>query len=234
MAAQTYTYTQAIKDMPNELRPRTRLAYAGPQALSSTELLSIIIGNGGKDQSAIRLAEQLLLQHQGLIGIAKTSFDELCQIHNVGPAKAAQIQACIELGKRLKATAPEDRPKLRTPADLANLVMLEMSLLENEELRLAALDNQDRLIKITTLYRGSLNMAVVRVCEIFREPIRINAKSLILFHNHPSGDPTPSPDDIRLTKIVVEAGKLMDIGVLDHLIIGRNRFVSLKERGLGF
>jgi DNA repair protein RadC len=132
------------------------------------------------------------------------------------------------------AAAPQERPQVRTPTDIANLLMLEMSLLEQEHLRVVMLDVKNFVGRIHTVYAGSLNTAVVRIAEVFREPIRANSASIIIVHNHPSGDPTPSPEDVRVTEMIVEAGKLLDIDVLDHLVIGRNRFVSLKERGLGF
>ena len=155
-------------------------------------------------------------------------------LHNIGPAKAAEIHAVVELSKRLTATASLERPLMRTPADVANLLMLEMGLLEQEQLRIVLLDTKNRVTRINTLYIGSLNTAVVRVGEVFREPIRANSASIVLVHNHPSGDPTPSPEDVQLTNMIAEAGHLLDIELLDHLIIGRNRFTSLKERGLGF
>lgn len=227
-------YTPTIQELPETLRPRERMSYAGPGALSTAELLALILRVGGRGENAIRMAERLLTQFGGLPGLAQASFDELCQLHNIGPAKAAEIQAVVELGKRLTATAPMERPTMRTPSDVANLLMLEMGLLEQEQLRVVLLDTKNRVSRIKTLYIGSLNAAVIRVGEIFRDPIRSNSAAIVLVHNHPSGDPSPSPEDVRVTKMIVEAGHLLDIEVLDHLIIGRNRFVSLKERGLGF
>ncbi|MCB0257868.1 MAG: DNA repair protein RadC, partial [Anaerolineae bacterium] len=151
-----------------------------------------------------------------------------------GQAKAAQILAALELGKRIMAAAPEERLQVRAPVDVANLLMLEMGLLEQEQMRTVLLDTKNRITRITTVYSGSLNTAVVRVGEVFREAVRANSAGVVVVHNHPSGDPTPSPEDVRVTQMIVEAGALLDIDVLDHLIIGRNRFVSLKERGLGF
>lgn len=228
------TYTPTIQELPETLRPRERMAYAGPGALSTSELLAIVLRVGGRGENAIRMAERLLIHFGGLAGLARASQDELCQIHNIGPAKAAEIQAAMELGKRLKATAPDEKPLVRTPADVANLLMLEMSLLEQEHLRTVLLDTKNRITRIVTLYIGNLSSAVVRISEVFRDPVRSNCASIVLVHNHPSGDPSPSPEDVAITKLIVEAGHLLNIEVLDHLIIGRNRFVSLKERGLGF
>ncbi len=231
---ETPEYSLMIRDLPPDLRPRERLAYAGPGALSAAELLAIILRVGNRGESAIRMAERLLIRFGGVAGLARCSYDELCQEHGLGPAKATQIKAALELGKRLAAASPHEQPQVRSPADVANLVMLEMGLLEQEQLRVVLLDTKNSVIRLATVYTGSLNTAVVRVGEIFREAIRVNCASLIIVHNHPSGDPTPSPEDVRVTEMIVEAGRLLDIAVLDHLVIGRNRFVSLKERRLGF
>jgi DNA repair protein RadC len=153
----------------------------------------------------------------------------------VGEAKASQIKAAIELGRRLAADSPEDRVSVHSPQDAADLIRYEMSALEQEELRVILLDNRNRLLgQPETVYRGSINSSQVRVGELFKTAIRRNAAALIVAHNHPSGDPTPSPDDVAVTRAIVQAGKLLDIDVLDHLVIGAGKFVSLKERGLGF
>jgi DNA repair protein RadC len=227
-------YRVMMRDLPVDLRPRERLLYAGASALNSAELLAIILRIGGRGESAIHMAERLLHQFNGITGLAQASFDELCQQHGVGEAKAAQIKAALELGKRLVAALPQDRQQIRGPSDIAELLMLEMGLLEKEQLRAVLLDTKNRVMRVATIYEGSLNTAVVRVGEIFRPAIRSNSASVIIVHNHPSGDPAPSPEDVRVTELIVEAGKLLDIDVLDHVVIGRNSFVSLKERKLGF
>ncbi|MEZ4708541.1 MAG: DNA repair protein RadC [Caldilineaceae bacterium] len=227
-------YTPTIHDLPQDMRPRERMAYAGAGALSSAELLAIILRVGGRGENVIRMAERVLTQFGGLTGLAQASFDQLCQTHGLGQAKAAQIQAALELGKRIMAAAPEERLQVRAPVDVANLLMLEMGLLEQEQMRTVLLDTKNRIMRISTVYSGSLNTAVVRVGEVFREAVRANSAAVVVVHNHPSGDPTPSPEDVRVTQMMVEAGRLLDIDVLDHLVIGRNRFVSMKERGLGF
>ena len=152
----------------------------------------------------------------------------------IGEAKAAQIKAALELGRRLQLAAPNERPQIRGPEDVANLLMLDMGLLEQEHLRTVLLDTKNNVLRVVNVYTGSLNTAVVRVGEVFREAIRANCAAIIVVHNHPSGDPTPSPEDVQVTETLVAAGKLLDIEVLDHVVIGRNRYVSLKERGLGF
>ncbi|MEZ4862283.1 MAG: DNA repair protein RadC [Caldilineaceae bacterium] len=227
-------YLPMIRDLPTDLRPRERMLYAGPSALSTAELLAIILRVGGRGENVIRMAERLLSEFGGVVGLAKANFDELCRAHGIGEAKATQIKAALELGRRLQLASPEERPQVRSPADVANLLMLEMSLLEQEHLRVVLLDTKNVVTRVHTVYSGSLNSAVVRVGEVFREAVRANSAAVVVVHNHPSGDPTPSPEDVRITELIVEAGALLDIDVLDHLIIGRNRFVSLKERGLGF
>ncbi len=145
-----------------------------------------------------------------------------------------QLKAALELGRRLMTVSPHERPQVRSPAEAAELIMTEMSLLEQEQLRTILLDTRNTVLGVPLVYQGSLNTAVVRVGELFRHAIRANAAAIIVAHNHPSGDPAPSPEDVRVTRAVVEAGKLLNIDVLDHLVIGHQRFVSMKERGLGF
>lgn len=233
-AHSTPIYQPMIRDLPTELRPRERMIYAGPGALSDSELLAIILRVGSKNENVIRMAERLLSQFGGLIGLARASFEEMCSSHGIGEAKATQIKAALELGRRMQMASPHEKPQVRSPADAANLVMMEMGLLEQEQLRVVLLDTKNFVLRIPTVYSGSLNTAVVRIAEVFRDAIRVNCAAIIVIHNHPSGDPTPSPEDVRVTEMIVDAGRLLDIDVLDHLVIGRNRFVSLKERGLGF
>ncbi len=223
-----------IRDMPETERPRERLMHYGAGALSTSELLAIMLRVGVQGENAVNLAVRLLSQYGGLSGLAKASFGELEKIKGVGAVKVTQIKAALELGRRLMVESPEDRPQIRAPADAANLVMGEMALLEQEHLRLMLLDTKNRVLQVPTVYIGNLNTSVVRVGELFRYALRENSASVIVIHNHPSGDPTPSPEDARVTERIVEAGKLLDIEVLDHLVIGRGRFVSMKERRLGF
>ena len=226
-------YNPMIRDLPMDLRPRERMVYAGPSALSDAELLAIILRVGVGGENVIRMAERLLTHFGSVAGLAQASLDELAQQRGMGQAKATQIKAALELGKRLAAT-PNGRAQVRGPGDVANLLMVEMGLLEQEHLRVVLLDTKNFVMRVASVYVGSLNSATVRIGELFREPIRANCASIIIVHNHPSGAPTPSPEDVRTTEMIVEAGKLLDIEVLDHLVIGRNCFVSLKERKLGF
>ncbi len=232
MKDQTASYR--IMDIAVSERPRERLARLGPQALTNAELLGILLRVGVHGENAIQVGQRLLETFGGLPGLHRADYDEVCSQRGVGPAKAAQIQAAIELGRRLNAQSPDDRAAINSPSDAAEFVRYEMSALEQEELRVILLDTRNRVLKIDPVYRGSLNSSQVRVGELFKSAIRSAAAALIVVHNHPSGDPAPSPDDIAITRAIVQAGKLLDVEVLDHLIIGRGRYVSLKERGLGF
>ena len=227
-------YNPTIKELPSSERPRERLLHYGASALSSAELLAIILRTGLQDENVVRMAQRLLATFGNLSGLARVNAAELQREKGLGPAKVAQLQAALELGRRMLVQSPEERPQVRSPADAANLVMSEMGLLEQEQLRVMLLDTKNRVLDTPTIYVGSLNTSLIRVGELFRAAIRANCASLIVLHNHPSGDPTPSPEDVAVTRQIVEAGKLLDIDVLDHLIIGQQRFVSLKERGLGF
>ncbi len=227
-------YNPKIADLPQADRPRERLLAYGAGALSNAELVAIVLRVGGAGQNAIRLSESLLARFGGLPGLARAGLGELTQVKGVGEAKVAQIKASLELGRRLLATSPEERSQIRSPADAANLLMAEMGMLEQEHLRVILLDTRNRVLAIPTVYIGSLNSSVVRAGEIFRPAIRRNSAAIIVAHNHPSGDPTPSPEDVAVTRQIVEAGRLMDIELLGHIVIGQGRFVSLKERGLGF
>lgn len=232
MNEQDHTYR--ITDLAQSERPRERLARLGPQALSDSELLAILLRVGVAGENSVQMGQRLLQTFHGISGIHRASYEEVCAQHGVGQAKAAQIKAAIELGRRLTVTSPDDRPAIHSPKDAADLVQYEMSALEQEELRVILLDVRNRMLDVIEVYRGSLNTSQVRIGELFRSAIRRNAAAIIVVHNHPSGDPAPSPDDIAITRAFVQAGKLLDIEVLDHLIVGHGNFISLKERGLGF
>ncbi len=227
-------YAPMIRDMPEDERPRERLARLGARAMSNAELLAITIRTGVGGENVVRLAERVLAHFNGLPGIARASLTELCQVNGVGPAKAAEMKAALELGRRLLVSAPQERPRVTSPADAANLLMSEMMFLEQEHLRVILLDTRNHVLSTPTIYVGSLNTSVVRVGELFRAAIKENAAAMIVAHNHPSGDPSPSPEDVHVTRQIRQAGKLLDIELLDHIIIGHQRYVSLKERSLGF
>ena len=223
-----------IMDLHESDRPRERLASLGPQALTNAELIAILLRVGVKGESAVTVGQRLLQKFSGLSGLHRAPFKELMNQHGLGEAKASQIKAAIELGRRLTLESPEERPAINSPADAAALVQYEMSALEQEHLRVLLLDRRNRVLESVEVYKGSVNSSQVRVGEVFKEAIRKNASAVIVIHNHPSGDPTPSPDDVAVTRAIVQAGKLLDVEVLDHLVIRQGKWVSLKERGLGF
>jgi len=223
-----------IMDLYEADRPRERLASLGPQALSNAELIAILLRVGVRGESAVAVGQRLLNKFGGLNGLHRAPFKELIDQHGLGEAKASQIKAAIELGRRLTLESPEERPAINSPADAAALVQYEMSALEQEHLRVILLDRRNRVMETAEVYKGSVNSSQIRIGEVFKEAIRKNASAVIVIHNHPSGDPTPSPDDVAVTRAIVQAGKLLDVEVLDHLVIGQGKWVSLKERGLGF
>lgn len=227
-------YVLMIRDLAESDRPRERLKQVGEKALTTAELLAIILRVGTRGVNVIRLAERLLSEFEGLPGLARASVAELAGINGIGDAKAVQIKAALEMGRRMVASSPEERPRVGSPADAANLLMSEMMFLEQEHLRVILLNTRNEVLAAPTIYQGSLNTSVIRVAELFRTAIRANAAAIIVAHNHPSGDPSPSPEDIKVTRQLVKSGKLLDINVLDHIIIGHQRYVSLKERRLGF
>ena len=228
-------YHPRITDLEAGDRPRERLESVGAQALAHAELLAILLRVGRKGENAVRLAERLLAQVGGLAGLHRMSHTDLCQVKGIGPAKAAQLVAAIELGRRIATYALDERPTISSPADAANLLMYSMAALEQEYLFVLLLDTRNRVMgRPLEIYHGSLNTSLIRTGEVFREAVKVNAAGIIVAHNHPSGDPSPSPEDVAVTRSLVEAGKLLDVEVLDHLVIGRQRFISLKERGLGF
>jgi DNA repair protein RadC len=223
-----------ITDLASSDRPRERLEQLGAQALTNAELIAILLRVGIKGENAVQVGQRLLQECGGLSGLHRASLEDVTKHKGLGLAKAAQIKAAIELGRRLAIESVQDHPLVSSPQDAANLVQYEMQAFEKEHLWVMILDTRNRIIHIEKLYQGSVNSSMVRVGELFKCVIQRNAVSMIVLHNHPSGDPTPSPDDIALTRAIVQAGKLLDIEVLDHLVIGQGRFVSMKERGLGF
>lgn len=223
-----------LRDFPAGETPRERMAVLGEQALSTAELLAVVIGTGHGDDHVLQLAQVLLSDLHGLPGLARASMQELQQVRGIGEAKAGRIKASFELGRRMMKRPQEERPAITTPAQAAELLMPEMSHLEQEHLRLILLDSRNRVLSMPTLYIGSLNTSVIRIGEVFRAAIRENAAAVIAGHNHPSGDPSPSPEDVQITRQMVAAGRLLGISFLDHIICGRQGFVSLKERALGF
>ncbi|MQA01122.1 MAG: DNA repair protein RadC [Dehalococcoidia bacterium] len=233
-AAEPPVYRARVVDLPASERPRERLGHLGPSALTTAELLAILLGTGSAQEDVLQLATRLVAEHQGLRGIASADLPTLTSSRGLGPAKATTIAAAFELGRRLALESDDFRPMVRNPVDIARLLQPEMEVLQQEELRLLVLDTKHRVLARPLLYRGSVNSAPGRVAEIFRDAVRNNAVAIAVTHNHPSGDPTPSRDDIAFTRAIIEAGALLDISVLDHVVFGRGRYVSMRERKLGF
>jgi DNA repair protein RadC len=227
---QHHTAPLTIRELPLSERPHTRLEWLGTSALSLRELLAILVG--GND--AFTIVDAILRRANTIGDIARLGYPDLTAIPGITPIRAARIRATIELACRLQNTLPEERFQIRSPADVANLLLVEMGLLDHEQLRIVLLDTKNRVQDIVTLYVGSLNTAVIRIGEVFKEALRRNMAAIVIVHNHPSGDPMPSPEDVRVTQKIVQAGDLLNIDVLDHLVIGHGRYVSMKERGLGF
>ena len=227
-------YRVRVAELPEQERPRERLAYLGPGALTTAELLAIVLRTGSSREDVLAMASRLLAEREGLRGLAGSDLPTLESIHGLGPAKASTIAAIFELGRRAALEGEVLRPQVSGPDDIARLLQSEMEILQQEEVRLLVLDTKHHVLSHSTLYRGSVNAAPARVAEVFREAIRRNASAIALAHNHPSGDPAPSSDDVAFTAAVVEAGELLDVKLLDHLVFGHGRYVSMRERELGF
>ena len=223
-----------IREMPVDERPRERLAARGVGGLTAAELIALVWGSGTRGASATELAEEALARHDGLTGLARASELELAGLPGVGAARAGQLIAAFELGRRLLADWPAGRWTIRSPGDVADRLILQMGRLEREELRAVLLNTKNVVLRVVTVYQGNVSASLVRVGELFRDAVRLNASGLILVHNHPSGDPTPSPDDLHLTAEALAAGRLLDIELLDHLVIGHDAYVSLRDRGVSF
>ncbi len=231
---QTLLRPRRVRELPLAERPRERLGQAGPAALSTAELVGLIWGTGIAGMPAESLAEEALVRMDGLPGLAAASAADLAALPGVGPARAARLAAAFELGRRATTAWPERHWTIRAPRDLADRLLPEMGRLEREELRVVLLDARNAVRSVSTVYVGNVSAALVRVGELFRDGVRRQAAGLILVHNHPSGDPSPSPDDLHLTAEAVAAGRLLDLPVLDHVILGHGTFVSLRDRGIPF
>ena len=220
-----------IKDLPEHERPRERLEAQGAEALSNAELLAILIKSGTPRETAIDLAHNLLARYGSLKALSNLSVKELSGTHGIGKAKACGIIAALELSRRIATHRDGLKPTITRPEDVVRLVSEEMSLLKKEVFRIALLNTRNELIKFVNVSEGTLTDSLLHPRETFREAIREAACSILLIHNHPSGDPTPSQCDLNITRELHEAGKLLGIEVLDHIIIGNNDFKSLKELG---
>ncbi|MBP5199126.1 MAG: DNA repair protein RadC [Schwartzia sp.] len=220
-----------VRDLPEEERPREKLIRQGAASLSDTELLAILLRTGTSSVSVLHLAEEVLAKYQdkGLVSIMNISPQEIASVHGVGLAKAATIVAAVELGRRLSTRAAQKQEKIEGPEDVARYASPLLRFEQKEHFLVMLLDVRNRVLAMPTISIGSLTASVAHPREIFREAIRYSAANMILIHNHPSGDPTPSREDVRITKQMMKAGEIMGIPVLDHVIIAGDGFLSLKE-----
>lgn len=222
-----------IKDLPISERPREKLYSQGVEALSNTELLAIIIRTGSREDTAIDLARRILsLDNRGIAYLADVTLEELMELKGIGASKACQIMATIEIGKRLSKRGPQDKIKVTSPLVLVDLLMDEMRYLNKEFFKIAILDTKNQILSIENISIGTLNASIVHPRDVFKISIKRNANSIILIHNHPSGDTTPSSEDINITNRLIDGGNLIGIKVLDHIIIGDNKYLSFKEKKL--
>jgi len=220
-----------IKSLPSEERPREKLIKHGPKILTDSELLAIILRTGNKKESVLGLSNKLFNKYN-LKSLSRIKISSLKKQLGIGDAKACQIIACFELGKRLASFKEDKRPIIKNVKDIAKLFVPEMGSLEKEHFKGVYLDSRKRIIKQENIFIGSLNESIVHPREIFKIALDENAAAIIILHNHPSGDPTPSSYDIEMTKELVKAGELLGIPILDHVIIAGKKYVSLKEKGL--
>ena len=220
-----------ITDLAVSERPRERLAEVGVEALTNAELLAILLRVGVEGENAVQMGQRLLIEFGGLPGLHRASLVEMCRHRGVGVAKAAQIKAAIELGRRVRTESSDSRYTISKPEDAADLVRYEMSALPQENLWVINLDTRNRVINIEKLYKGSLNASTVRVGELFKPAIQRMAASIILTHNHPSGDPTPSREDRDVTVRLMRAGEILGVPVIDHVVVAERGFCSLREEG---
>jgi DNA repair protein RadC len=227
-------YATMIRDMPEGEKPRERLRGLGPGQLSNPELIAILLRVGSRGENVLNLATRSISTFGGLAGLSRASYAEMCGLHGISDAKACQLLAAFELGRRVVSLSPEDRAVIRSPADVHNLLGAELSQETQERLCVLLLNTKAEVLAVRDVYRGTVDESAVRVAEVLRPAVRENCPTIVMVHNHPSGDPTPSPQDILVTRRVKQSAEMMDITLADHVIIGSRGFVSLKEKGLGF
>jgi DNA repair protein RadC len=221
-----------VHDLPKPERPRERLKNFGPEALSAQELLALVIGRGIPKKSVMNIAQELLTEFGSVKAISQATIEELSKIKGIGFAKAAQIKACFELGKRQDLEPELKDFNIKDPQSVVKAIRASIKDKAKEHFKLILLNPRNKIIGISTISIGTLNTSLAHPREIFKEAIINNAMSVVLAHNHPSGDPEPSEDDLTITKRLTEAGKILGIEVVDHIIIGKNNFCSFKEKGL--
>lgn len=228
-------YTTLIKDMPENMRPREKLLAQGESNLNEHELLAIILGQGTRDTSALELANQLLRTYKGLRHLQEASLEELKQAKGIGPAKAASIKAAVEIGRRIAGNT-ETKFLIKSPQDVKKYIdqvlLMEMRDYDREHFLVLYLDRKGGVIDKVDVSVGGLHSSIVHPREVFKTAVKRSAASIILAHNHPSGDPSPSREDIDITRRLIDAGRIMGIEIIDHVIIGENTYCSFKEKGL--
>ncbi len=215
-------------------RPREKMKDLGPEKLSNAELLALILRTGYREETAIRLAERVIFEAGGLRFLPDYALEELQEIKGIGLAKAVQVRAALELGKRLAISTRPESISITSPQEVARFLMEEMRYYQKEYFRIVLLNTKNQIISVEDVSVGSLNASIVHPREIFNHPVKKSAASILLVHNHPSGDPTPSQEDLDVTKRLIEAGDILGISVLDHVIVGDGRYISFKEEGLLF
>jgi len=220
-----------IHDVHEADRPRERLIRQGAKSLSNQELIAILLGTGTKRESVLTVANRVLINFEKLHNLKHATLEEMTEIKGIGEAKAVLLLAAIELGRRLASKDLEERFTIRTPEDAATFLMQDMTSLQQEHFVCLYLNVKNQVIHKQTVFVGSLNASIVHPREIFREAVKRSAASIICSHNHPSGIPTPSPEDIDVTTRLYEAGKIVGVDLLDHVIIGDHQFISMKEKG---
>jgi DNA repair protein RadC len=221
-----------VRDLPRPERPRERLQKFGPEALSAQELLALIIGRGIPQKSVINIAQELLAKFGNIKAISQATLEELSQIKGIGLAKAAQLKACFELGKREELEPELKNFDIKDPESVVKAIRASIKDKAKEHFKLILLNPRNKIIGISTISIGTLNASLVHPREVFKDAIMHSAASVVLAHNHPSGDPEPSEDDLTITKRLIEAGKILGIEVIDHIIIAKNGFFSFKGKGL--
>lgn len=220
-----------IREMPAAERPRERILLRGVSAVQNRDLIAVLLNSGTRTMSALGLADRLLAEFGTLPALAEASIEELSSIPGIGEAKAVRISAACELGRRISSVPATERPLVRSAADVARLLQGQMRFLDREKFLTVLLDTKHRVIGMPTISVGHLNGALVHPREVFKAAIRRSSAAIILVHNHPSGDPTPSQEDILVTRRLIEAGQLLGIEVLDHVILGGHRYTSLRQEG---
>ncbi|HEX3047767.1 MAG TPA: DNA repair protein RadC [Bacillota bacterium] len=231
MGKETIKNRPTLKDMPVELRPRERLIQYGAEALATVELMAIILRTGSTNRTAVEVAQELILRFEDIRGLIQASLEEISQCPGMGQVKAIQLKAALELGRRSLSAGSAELPSIKKPQDIYELLKASFQNLDREHFKVVHLNTKNQVIKVETTAIGVLGSSPVHPREVFKEAIRMSSAALVLTHNHPSGDPSPSQDDILLTTRLREAGEILGISIVDHIIFGDNKYISLREYG---